>query len=155
MIYRLYRPEDFTALYAIEQLCFQPPFRFGRGYVRYLVDSPNTATWIAEEDGRMAGFAIVDWNQEKPGLIAYLQTIEVTPEQRGCGVGRGLLARVEASARGAGAVSIWLHVDEQNSVAVRLYEAHGYSFEGRQEDYYAEGRAALIYLKLMASEPAT
>ena len=155
MIYRLYTQEDFEALYAIEETCFHPPFRFGRGYVRYLVDAPNAATWIAEEDGRMAGFAIVDWNKEKPGLIAYLQTIEVTPEQRGRGVGRELLDRAEASARDAGAVSIWLHVDEKNSLAVRIYETHGYSCKGRQEDYYAEGRAALIYLKLLVPEPAS
>lgn len=152
---RLYSPEDFAALYAIERLCFQPRFRFGRGYVRYLVEAPNSATWIAEEDGQMTGFAIVDWNQEEAGLIAYLQTIEVTAEQRGRGVGRELLGRVEASARGAGAVSIWLHVDEQNSAAVRLYEANGFSCEGRQEDYYDEGRTALIYLKRLVPEPAS
>lgn len=155
MLYRAYTFQDFDALYAIEQLCFQPPFRFGRGYMRYLVGAPNAATWIAEEDGRMAGFAIVDWYQEEAGLIAYLQTIEVTPAQRGRGVGRELLGRAEASARAAGAVSIWLHVDEQNSLAVRVYEAHGYSCEGRQQDYYAEGRAALIYLKPLVPEPVS
>lgn len=100
----------------------------------------------------MAGFAIVDWYQEEPGLIAYLQTIEVTPEQRGRGVGRELLSHIEDSARAASAVSIWLHVDEQNSLAVRLYEANGYYCEGRQEDYYAQGRAALIYLKLLVRD---
>ena len=137
MVYRLYSPDDFEALYAIEETCFQPPFRFGRRYMRSLVDDSNSATWVAEEDGRMAGFAIVDWHTEKASLIAYIQTIEVTPEQRGRGLGRELLGRVEASAREAGAVSIWLHVDEQNSLALRLYEAHGYACAGRQQDYYA------------------
>jgi ribosomal-protein-alanine N-acetyltransferase len=155
MVYRLYASGDFEPLYAIEELCFLPPFRFGRRYMRYLVDAPNSATWIADKDGQMAGFAIVDWNRENAGLIAYIQTIEVTPAQRGRGIGKELMERVEASARAAGAVSIWLHVDEQNSLAVRLYEAHGYTSEGRQQDYYAPGRAALIYLKRLASEPVT
>ena len=105
-----------------------------------------------QQDGQMAGFAIVDWHREKTGLIAYIQTIEVTPQQRGRGVGRELLGRVEASARAVGAVNIWLHVDEQNSLAVRLYEANAYACEGRQPDYYAQGRAALIYLKRLVLE---
>jgi ribosomal protein S18 acetylase RimI-like enzyme len=147
MIYRLYRTDDFAALYAIERLCFQPPLRFRSGYMRSLIDDFNAATWVAEEDEQMAGFAIVDWRREEAGLIAYIQTIEVTPEKRGCGVGTELLGRVEVSAREAGAIGIWLHVDEQNHLAIRLYEAHGYICKGRQEDYYAQERAALIYLK--------
>ncbi len=152
MLYRLYSPEDFAALYAIEELCFQPPFRFGRRYVRSLVDASNAATWIAEEDGAMAGFAIVDWNRESSGLIAYIQTIEVMPAKRGRGVGRELLARAEGSARAAGARMVWLHVDEQNNHAVRLYEANGYLFAGRRASYYAEDRAAFIYSKSLDSE---
>jgi hypothetical protein len=36
MLYRRYLPEDFNALYAIEEACFQQPFRFGRRYMRQL-----------------------------------------------------------------------------------------------------------------------
>ncbi|MGA2635842.1 MAG: GNAT family N-acetyltransferase [Terracidiphilus sp.] len=149
MNYRLYTAEDFAQLYAIEEVCFQPPFRFGRGYMRHLVNSSDAATWIAEEDGRMAGFGIVEWTRERGGLIAYIQTIEVAREQRGRGVGGGLLARMEGSAREAGARAIWLHVDEGNSDAIRLYEAHGYACEGRSEDYYAKGRAGLMFAKVL------
>ena len=147
MMFRPYRPEDFEALYAIEILCFQPPFRFGRSYMRDLVRRRNAATWIAEENGRMAGFAIVEWTAEKAGLAAYIQTIEVAPEARLRGVGRALLARVESSAVQEEADLIWLHVDEQNAAAMRLYETHGYFPGDRVEDYYAPGRAALVYSK--------
>jgi ribosomal protein S18 acetylase RimI-like enzyme len=47
----------------------------------------------------------------------------------------------------AGAVLIWLHVDVNNSAAIRLYEAHGYVEDGRREDYYEPGRAAFLYAK--------
>ncbi|MGA9667908.1 MAG: N-acetyltransferase [Terracidiphilus sp.] len=145
--YRLYKPEDFAALYAIEQVCFQPPFRFSRAYIRQLVSSADAATWIAEEEGRMAGFAIVEWEPDVDGTIAYIQTLEVAPEQRGGGVGAKLLGRIEGSAREAGADRIWLHADAENFGAIRLYERHGYRLNGREEDYYARGRAALVYLK--------
>jgi len=147
MLYRLYTPDDFDPLYAIEEVCFQPPFRFGRRYMRKLIDSATAATWIAEEDGRMAGFAIVEWTQEVGGINAYIPTIEVVPEWRGQGVGGELLRRVEGSARGAHAPWIWLHVDAENAAAIRLYEANGYRNEGREEDFYSLGRAGLIYGK--------
>jgi ribosomal protein S18 acetylase RimI-like enzyme len=152
--YRLYSVEDFAQLYAIEEVCFQPPFRFGRGYMRQLVNSSHAATWIAEEDGRMAGFGIVDWTRERGGLIAYIQTIEVAPERRGRGIGGVLLWRMEDSAREAGARAIGLHVDEGNGDAIQLYEAHGYVCEGRSEDYYAKGRSGLMFSKALGDGPA-
>jgi ribosomal-protein-alanine N-acetyltransferase len=145
--YRLFVPEDFNSLYAIEELCFKAPFRFGRRMMRKLVSRLNAATWIAEDAGQMAGFAIVEWTRDKTAIRAYIQTIEVVPEQRGCGVGRDLLARLEASAQAAEAGLIWLHADATNAGALRLYEAHGYECHGRQENYYPFGRAALVYVK--------
>ncbi len=152
MLYRLYTPEDFADLYAIEEACFEPPQRFGRRYMRQLVVSPNTATWIAEEeDGRMAGFAVVEWTQQTGGMIAYIQTIEVAAARRGRGVGGELLRRIEASAFVADALAIWLHVDAGNAGAIRIYEAAGYLCRGRKENYYARGRAALIYAKRLGT----
>lgn len=145
MLYRIYNSQDFDALYAIEMSCFEPTFRFGRRYMRQLVQRPNTATWIAEENGRLTGFAIVEWAESKSGVAAYIQTIEVLPEARGQGAGGALLGHIEESARLAGAVLIWLHVEATNAAAIRLYEAKGYFCQGRQEDYYPLGRAALAY----------
>ena len=154
MLYRRYLPEDFNALYAIEEACFQQPFRFGRRYMRQLVEIPNAATWIAELDGRMVGFAIVDWTGESEMVAAYIQTIEVTPSGRGRGVAGNLLARIEGSAQAARARVIWLHVDAGNVGAIRLYEASGYLRGGREENYYPRGRPALVYYKSLESMPA-
>ena len=103
----------------------------------------------------MAGFAIVEWERETDGTIAYIQTLEVAPEKRGVGVGAELLRRVGGSAQKAGAVEIWLHVDAENAAAIRLYERHGYQFNGREENYYAQGRAALVYSKLLEIDLAS
>jgi ribosomal-protein-alanine N-acetyltransferase len=153
VIYRSYTPQDFDPLYAIEELCFEPHSRFGRSYMRQLVSRSNAATWIAEEDGRLTGFAILEWAEGKSGIKAYIQTIEVAPEARGRGVGRKLLGCIESSAYNAGAALIWLHVEAANAAAIRLYETHGYRCEGRKENYYPLGRAALIYMKRLNSAP--
>ncbi len=123
-------------------------------YMRQLVSRSSAATWIVEEAEQIVGFAIVEWADGRSGVRAYIQTIEVAQEARGRGVGRELLSRIEGSARAAGARLIWLHVDTENAAAVLLYEAQGYRCEGRQENYYPLGRAALIYAKRLDSEAA-
>jgi ribosomal-protein-alanine N-acetyltransferase len=147
MHYRLYREDDFFQLYAIELACFEPPFRFSRQMMRRLVADPASATWIAEEHEQMAGFAIIYWAQAPEQPLAYIQTLEVAPEQRNRGIAHELLRRAENSARSAGAHVIWLHVAESNTPARRLYEAHGFSQQGREDNYYAKGIPALLYAK--------
>jgi ribosomal-protein-alanine N-acetyltransferase len=151
MFFRLYKSGDFAQLYAIEELCFQPPFRFSRTYLHQLVQSEASATWIAESDDVIAGFAVVEWGPGRGATEAYIQTIEVAPDHRRHGIGNELLRRLEDSAKAAAANSIWLHVDAENEPAIKLYEAHGYRHEGREEHYYARSRAALIYRKPLES----
>jgi ribosomal protein S18 acetylase RimI-like enzyme len=154
MHYRHYSPDDFAELYQIEELCFQVPFLFSRRTLRRMMENSPSVTWVAEDEGRLVGFAVVEFAERVDGKIAYIQTVEVLAQQRGHGVGGELLRRVEGSARAAGAGALWLHVDTQNIGAIRLYEAHGYSCVGRREDFYAKGRAGLIYRKLLERETA-
>ncbi len=162
---RPYTPDDFDALYAIEEVCFQPPFRFPRAHMRKLVRNPHAAVWIAQEEttqeqSTMAGFAIVAWTTQPPSTadpsttLAYIETIEVLPGFRARGIGAQLLQQVEASARAASAASLWLHVDITNAEAIRLYERHGFQPRGTEDDFYFPGRGALIYCKPLASNPA-
>ena len=150
MIYRLYQRDDFDDLYAIEEVCFHPPQRFSRLYMRQLVASPDAATWIAEQDAQMAGFAIVEWAQHVAGIVAYIATIEVLPRHRGRRIGAELLRRIEGSANAERAIQMWLHVDIENIAAIRLYESSGYRNSGRADHYYARNRPAAIYMKNLA-----
>ena len=147
--FRIYEPADFEALYAIEESCFEPPLRFPRRYMRQLLTSHRTAAWLAEEERGLAGFAIVEWLKAADGSVAYIETIEVSAEFRGRGVGSELLCRIEGSARAAGARSIWLHVDARNLSAIRLYEARSYRQEGREENFYGPHCPALVYSKAL------
>lgn len=147
MHYRLYEPADFPDLYAIEEVCFQHPYRFTRRYMRQLIASPNSATWIAEQNSTMTGFAIVEWAQQVSGVVAYIATIEVLPEFRKLGIGAELLRRLEGSANAEQAIAIWLHVDLENAPAIRLYERLGYQNSGRAENFYARNGPAAIYVK--------
>jgi ribosomal protein S18 acetylase RimI-like enzyme len=155
--YRLYRREDFAALYAIEELCFAPPMRFSRAYMRKALERAAGVAWVAHDEGRLRGFAIAEWGTGDEGVAAYLLTLEVLAEERGQGVGSALLRGVEASAAAAGAGVLWLHVDAENAAAIRVYEARGYALRSREDGYYGRGRAALVYAKALtdpSSAPA-
>jgi ribosomal-protein-alanine N-acetyltransferase len=149
MTYRLFERNDFDDIYAIEEVCFQPPQRFSRRYMRQLIGSPDAATWVAEQDARMAGFAIVEWSQQVTGVLAYIATIEVLPQHRGRRIGAELLRRIEGSANAERAIQVWLHVDIENTAAIRLYERAGYCNNGRADHYYARNRPAAIYMKTL------
>ena len=151
MLFRLYLTDDFPALYSIEERCFEPRFRFGRGYMQHLVRNPEAVAWIAEEDGVMAAFAIVAWGKSVSAEGGYLQTIEVLPEFRNRGVGEKLVGLSEISAWSADAETLSLHVDAENEAAIALYEKCGYRRRGRRDHYYARGRAALLYEKQLAA----
>lgn len=147
MTYRLFERDDFDDLYAIEEVCFQPPQRFPRRYMRQLVASPQAATWIAEQNGTMVGFAIVEWAQQISGVVAYIATLEVLPAHRGHGIGAELLRRLEGSANAERAIALWLHVDMENLPAIALYQSQGFQNSGRADHYYARNRPAAIYVK--------
>ena len=71
MDYRLYREDDFAQLYDIELACFEPPIRFSRQTMRRFLADTASATWIAEEQGQIAGFGIVYWAQPPEQPLAY------------------------------------------------------------------------------------
>ena len=65
----------------------------------------------------------------------YLQAISVDPSERGGGLGRRLIAQVEARARAEGCEGLTLHVAEGNEGARRLYERLGFQAQERSPRY--------------------
>lgn len=60
---------------------------------------------------------------------AHLEAIVVSETSQGFGVGEALLSNAEAAAKGAGALSLTLHVFATNRRALALYERMGYEGE--------------------------
>jgi ribosomal-protein-alanine N-acetyltransferase len=67
---------------------------------------------------------------------AQLLNLTVAPEVRRLGIGRSLLRRFLADARGRGAAQCFLEVRESNAAAVALYEAEGFLPVARRVGYY-------------------
>jgi len=99
-----------------------------------LVENQSHVTFIAENDGKRAGFLLFldtvpdDVTATAQGFVAYMA---VDPRRRGGGVGAALLTAAENEARRRGLPYMALMVTEENDAARRLYERSGYRTERR------------------------
>ena len=67
------------------------------------------------------------------------------------GVGRALLAALEAEAGAAGLETMRLEVRADNARAIALYRKAGYREIGRYETYYEDGESALRFEKALVA----
>jgi GNAT superfamily N-acetyltransferase len=93
-------------------------------------DKPYYHCLIADHDEKPAGFAFYFFNYStwtgRPGL--YLEDLFVSPEFRGLGIGKALLARVAAIAVETGCPRLQWEVLDWNTPAVDFYKSLGADF---------------------------
>jgi GNAT superfamily N-acetyltransferase len=95
--------------------------------IRQLLDGGDTLVLLAGDgpDGlAVLRFRAAIWSA---GLECYLAELYVTPGRRGQGLGRALVEAALREARGRGADTMDIGVDEPDLAARRLYESVGFS----------------------------
>ena len=80
---------------------------------------------VAEIDGRIVGFLSIEVHRERENYL-YLDDFSVSKGHRGKGIGSTLMDEAEQYCRGIGFPSIYLHVEESNTNALRFYERRGF-----------------------------
>ncbi len=145
---------DLEALVALENAVFTTDILSRRSFRRFLT-APNVALIIAEERGKLAGYALVLYPPRS--RLARLYSIAVAPHTAGRGIGPRLLAAAERTARQRGRRAMRLEVHEHNGRAIARYEKSGYRLFGKLRDYYDDHADALRFEKPLASsaDPAT
>ena len=82
---------------------------------------------VAERDGCVLGFACYFQFRGGPGYARSMEyTVHLDGAARGAGLGRALLAAVEAEARGEGAHTLYAGVSGANPEAQRFHAAMGF-----------------------------
>jgi ribosomal-protein-alanine N-acetyltransferase len=155
---RGYRPDDLEALYALDVVCFEPPFRFTRSAMRRFATAANARVVIAESQGVLPGFCIVHIERVRGSRIGYIVTLDVAPEHRRQGLAQTLIAEAERYSAQANCDALALHVFAGNEAAIRFYARIGFTYIGLEEDFYGRGLAAEVWRKDIApaaSKPAT
>jgi [ribosomal protein S18]-alanine N-acetyltransferase len=140
---RGYEPNDFDALWALDQVCFPPDISYSRPELRMYLALRTSFCIIAETEGKLAGFIIIDSRDCRP---AYMVTIDVVPEFRQAGVASALLVEVEKRLRDKGVKGVKLEVAETNDAAIAFYKRHGFVLIGRKPGYY-NGRLDALSMK--------
>ncbi|HEX3299617.1 MAG TPA: GNAT family N-acetyltransferase [Actinomycetota bacterium] len=92
---------------------------------------PDTFLLVAEDDGVAAGYALVTFRERDDSnatgdRFAELQSLAVTPDRRGEGLGTALLHEVYREVRRRGAEEMVIGVLATNEAAMRLYEREGF-----------------------------
>jgi ribosomal-protein-alanine N-acetyltransferase len=138
---------DVPALYALDKLCFAPPFRFSLRTMRSYLTAPDARCVIAERDGGLTGFVLFEFKPRPIYSCVYVVTLDVHPGHRRSGLGRTLLVEAELAGVQAGMESSRLHVFAGNEPALRFYHAHGYVHAQRFPNYSADGLDAFLCVK--------
>lgn len=105
--------------------------------------------WVAD-DGGVRGFATVEYEPWHGRLVLWF--LYIAPAWRRRGVGRALLAQVEAHGREVGATHVWLETSNVNVPGLTAYGRLGYALCGADRLYYGAympGETAIYLAKML------
>jgi GNAT superfamily N-acetyltransferase len=124
-------PDDVIARFDVEAR--QQMWREGLARV----PRPGSATFVAELDGEVVGFASVGRSRDDEAETeGELYAIYLHPSRWDQGIGRALLERAEESMRASGFERAILWVMEGNERGERFYRAAGWQHDGRKVDAF-------------------
>ena len=140
---RDYTPNDFDLIWKLDQICFPEGIAYSRDEMRMFLALRTSFCILAEANGKLAGFTIVD---SRPPRMGYVVTIDVAPEMRRFGVASALLAETEKRLRQQRSPGIRLEVAVNNEGAIDFYTRHGFCKIGIKPGYY-NGRLDALSMK--------
>lgn len=130
MITRLARLEDLPAWLQLRRALW-PDDDGHDAEAAAILASDRTATWVAEDGGRLIGFAEVSLRESAPGCatrpVGYLEGWFVAPDSRGHGIGRKLVDAAEAWAARRGATEFASDAELDNDASIAAHGALGFS----------------------------
>jgi ribosomal protein S18 acetylase RimI-like enzyme len=97
---------------------------------------PTTLIFLAFDGVQPIGAAVcfIGFSSFAAKPINNIQDILILPASRGKGIGRRLLAAVEAKSRELGCCKLTLEVMDKNHQAIRMYQAAGFERYSLQEE---------------------
>lgn len=143
-VIRDFKPQDFEALWRIDQECFPPGISYSRRELSFYVRRRGSFTLVAQEAAAdaVAGFIVA-----YGGLTGHIITIDVVGAARRSGVGSMLLQAAEERLLASGSRAVGLETAVDNMAALTFYKRHGYSVIRTWPHYYSNGVDALVLRK--------
>ena len=145
---RSFQLSDLPELSQIDKNCFPPGIAYTRKELAEYIQNRFSMTWVAEANGAIVGFVVVN---RQPSSVAHIITIDVIERWRGRGVGAALMEAAEKWVRQAKLDLIRLETAETNVQAQKFYEKRGYKRVEKIERYYSRNLAAWVMEKQLNS----
>ena len=133
LIIRRMRPEDCIPVHGIEETVFPTPWSL-RDFEKEMTVNRCARYLVAEEDGRIVGFAGAWMILEE----SHMTNIAVLPEYRGRGIGRRLMEALMQYASNLGVSYMTLEVRAGNAKAQALYASLGFVRVSVRKRYYED-----------------
>lgn len=116
-----------------------------REYFERLIEVDEPLVLVAVENSKIIGYTACrhEWN------TAHLVSMGVCPRERTKGVGSSMTLAMVVLAKERGLKTVYGHVRESNSSAVRLYRKCGFALEWLDE--YEDGDGKLEFSQQLAS----
>lgn len=115
--------------WAFEDIAGFDPARLGTELKRLFADPRLGAAWLAQVNGKPAGYllAVHVFSLEHLGLTAEIDEFFVLPSCRGQGAGSQLLQAAEAEFTRMKCTNVSLQLGRSNDAARAFYREHGYT----------------------------
>lgn len=134
--------EDIDCLMAIENTCFSKPYSYD--------------TFLSDMQGDKVTFFVEEQNEEIVGFIslyvfldeANLQQIAVVPKCRRKGYAENLIEYAKHFLKDKGVKKFYLEVNENNNIAIKVYEKVGFQKVVTRKNYYGN-ESAIVYEMLL------
>lgn len=115
------------------------------GVLKSELENINSKYIVAKENDEIIGFA---------GIIVTPIDVEITnivtkKSKRKKGIGKALLEKIIEIAKQTEMENISLEVNEENRIAIALYENHGFEKIGIRKNYYNGKHNAIIMTKVL------
>ncbi len=155
---------DLSAVADLIEICFSPTMdNEGQRYLsdmrrashddnflRWASRMTETASlplmgYVWEQDGQIIGNASLIPFRDKGKRVFLVANVATHPDYRRRGIGKALTERVMKQARDKGASAIWLHVRDDNSGAIKLYQELGFQEMARRTTWYASLDTHVVY----------
>ncbi len=137
---RDFAPDDFETIWKLDQICFTRGIAYSKPELAHYIKQPRAFTIIAEADGEIRGFIVIEHDMRHTGRII---TIDVHPDARRTGVGMLLMDSAEKRLLELRSERIILEVAVDNFPAIAFYKRHGYSVTKTIPRYYLGSLDAL------------